>query len=197
MKLLLSLLLFLLLAGCEITPSVTPSSVETLSVNAQKFDYLHYFLTVRQMDSEAIIAERAKLKQALTADQQTDDSILFNNVKLAILYSKTKSPAHNPFDAKAILNKLSLPMMAKPSAAVSEEQEKPFKEPFSEKNQAFLILLHDLLNEQLVIYGGLEKKSSSIDSLKTEITKLEAEITQLEAQIKQLKNIEKTISQRG
>ena len=189
MKVFASLLILLLLTGCETTaPVVTAQKITALKITAMNFDYPQYFLATRAMDQQALIGERKRLKTLLSNTststlKKIGDETLLHQLQLAILYSQPDVVTHNPYDAKALLNQLSF------SQHKISQQQVEYSQ-FSLHNQAFFMMLREQLNQQLFIYNDVAKQKAMNDTL-------QSAIEQLKAKIIKLKNIEKTISLRG
>ena len=124
-------------------------------------------------------------------DLMASEKIVFKaNMQLIMLYSLPNSPIHNPYTAKAQLNNYSL-----------ESHEHSV---FNASDLAFVIMLKDQLNQQLLIleelnnYKGAYKQSKNLIAVQQiEISEAKKTITQLNKKIIQLKKIEKAISEHG
>lgn len=171
LKNLLFPLFLLLLSGCELIPSTIANNPATVEVLAGNFNYQQYYLAIKSMPENALQQEAESLKN------QTNSTV--DEIKLALLYCLPNSPIHNPYNAKAILNKFT---------------DKQSNVTFSQDNQAFLVLLKDLLNQQLFVFDKYNKKSQNQTST---IAELAEQVQLLQAQIEQLKKIETSLNNRG
>lgn len=170
-----TLLLFILLTtitGCELIPLA-----KTNEKSSGYYNYHQYYLSLKTMPAKAIKAEVNSLKN-------TDATHLniTNKLKLALVYCLPNSPIYNPYNAKDILNKLELN---------NKQFQKQFQ--FSSENLAFLMLLKDALNQQLLTF---EKHNQQITKQNQEMDKLKAELISLKAKITQLKSIENKLNER-
>lgn len=171
-------LALLLLTGCELIPSTMANKPAAVEVLAGNFNYQQYYLAIKSMTTTTLQQEADALKnKADNQSNKTNNTV--NEIKLALLYCLPNSPIHNPYNAKAILNKFT----DKQSAIT-----------FSQDNQAFLALLKDLLNQQLFVFDKYNKKSQNQTST---IAELAEQVQLLQAQIEQLKKIETSLNNRG
>ncbi|WP_448249393.1 hypothetical protein [Thalassotalea agariperforans] len=171
LKKLLFPLFLLLLSGCELIPSPVTNKPATVEILPGNFNYQQYYLAIKSMPVNVLQQEADSLKN------QTNSTV--DEIKLALLYCLPNSPIHNPYNAKAILNKFT---------------DKQSKVTFSQDNQAFLVLLKDLLNQQLFVFDKYNKKSQNQTST---IAELAEQVQLLQAQIEQLKKIETSLNNRG
>lgn len=171
LKNLLFPLFLLLLSGCELIPSPITNKPATVEILPGNFNYQQYYLAIKSMPVNVLQQEADSLKN------QTNSTV--DEIKLALLYCLPNSPIHNPYNAKAILNKFT---------------DKQSKVTFSQDNQAFLVLLKDLLNQQLFVFDKYNKKSQNQTST---IAELAEQVQLLQAQIEQLKKIETSLNNRG
>ena len=144
---------------------------------SKKVDFSHYYLWIKSLNEEEIAQEIIQQKNNKLSGYAPAD------VQLVMLYSLPKSPIHNPYTAKAMLNDYPLA---------------PYIETlFSATDLAFIVMLKDQLNQQLLLleeltnYKGVYKQTKNINASQ------QVKIDQLNKQIIQLKKIEKTISKRG
>ena len=100
-----------------------------------------------------------------------------------MLYSLPNSPAHNPYTAKTMLNDYPLAPYVEAS--------------FSTTDLAFIVMLKDQLNQQLLLLEQLTNYKGAYQQSKKFNDAQQLKIDQLNEQIIQLKKIEKTISKRG
>ena len=171
LKNLLFPLFLLLLSGCELIPSPITNKPATVEILPGNFNYQQYYLAIKSMPVNVLQQEADSLKS------QTNSTV--DEIKLALLYCLPNSPIHNPYNAKAILNKFT---------------DKQSNVTFSQDNQAFLVLLKDLLNQQLFVFDKYNKKSQNQTST---IAELAEQVQLLQAQIEQLKKIETSLNNRG
>lgn len=164
----------LLLSGCQLLPD---SRNNTVIFN-------HYYLWIKSLDAEEIVQEISRQKNnKLSGLAQAD-------IHLIMLYSLPNSPVHNPYTAKSQLN---------------DYQLEPYENTiFSTADLAFIVMLKDQLNQQLLLleelnnFKGAYKQSKSLITVQ-QIETLEDQktISQLNEKIIQLKKIEKAISEHG
>lgn len=164
---LLTILLLFSLSGCQLLDE---------SSN-KKTDFSHYYLWIKSLNEAEVAEEIVKQKGNIQSGYAHAD------VQLLMLYSLPNSPIHNPYTAKSMLNNYSLT----PSIEAS----------FSTADLAFIVMLKDQLNQQLLLlekitnYRGVYKQAKKLNAAQ------ELQIHKLKKQIIQLKKIEKTISKRG
>ena len=168
------LISLLLLSGCGLLPD--------LRINTVNFN--HYYLWIKSLNDEEVVQEISRQKNnKLSGVAQAD-------IHLIMLFSLPNSPVHNPYTAKTQLN---------------DYQLEPYEETiFSTTDLAFVVMLKDQLNQQLLIleelnnYKGAYKQSKKmIAEQQVEISDAQKIITQLNQKIIQLKKIEKAISEHG
>lgn len=171
---LLIIVLLSALSGCQLLDVSKSIEVE---VKPTEVDFSHYYLWVKSLNDDEIAQE--------VIQQQSNKQLSYaqGDVQLIMLYSLPNSPIHNPYTAKRLLNDYSLV---------------PYSDTiFSATNLAFIVMLKDQLNQQLLLlekitnYKGAYKQSKKLN------TAQQLKIDQLNEQIIQLKKIEKTISKRG
>ena len=164
----------LLLNGCGLLPDLRINTV----------NYNHYYLWIKSLNDEEVVQEISRQKNnKLSGVAQAD-------IHLIMLFSLPNSPVHNPYTAKTQLN---------------DYQLEPYEETiFSTTDLAFVVMLKDQLNQQLLIleelnnYKGAYKQSKKmIAEQQVEISEAQKIITQLNQKIIQLKKIEKAISEHG
>lgn len=164
----------LLIAGCEILPNSSQNSAQ----------FNHYYLWIKSLNDEEVLQEISKQRANKKAGLTNAD------LHLIMLYSLPNSPVHNPYTAKSQLNDFQL---------------EPYEETtFSTTDLAFIVMLKDQLNQQLLIleqlnnYKGAYKQSKNlIGTQKKQLLEAKNEITQLKKTIIQLKKIEQAISEHG
>jgi len=153
-------------------------------INNNKVDFSHYYLWIKSLNNEEITQEIMRQKRNKQSGFAKAD------VQLIMLYSLPNSPIHNPYTAKSQLNAYQL---------------EPFDGSiFNADDLAFIVMLKDQLNEQLLLleqldnYKGAYKQAKQLlADQQLQIANNQQKIQQLNKQIMELKKIEKTISQRG
>lgn len=168
------LVCFLLLSGCHLLPD---SKKDTVTFN-------HYYLWIKSLNNEEIVQEISRQKN------NKHSGLAQADIHLIMLYSLPNSPVHNPYTAKTQLN---------------DYQLDPYEDTiFNATDLAFVVMLKDQLNQQLLIleelnnYKGAYKQSKDLIAVQQiEISEANEIITQLNKKIIQLKKIEKAISEHG
>ncbi len=168
----------ILLSGCQL-PGNTQNN---------NGSYGQYYLALQQFSQEQLNTEIKIIqnKTALIPSNSAQDDY-DNQIKLLLLYSLPKSPIHNSFNAKALLNKLNrLTKQQNNALAIINPSEK-----------AFITLLNDQLNQQILMRNRLlsnqqEQQNQQQQNQQALIKKIHL----LEQTIKQLKNIDQTIDKR-
>ncbi|QBG35720.1 hypothetical protein [Litorilituus sediminis] len=135
------------------------------------FSYSQYYLWLKTLNAEELVTELAQQKQALNSQESQQ-----TKVKLLLLHTLPSSPEYQPYKAKTLLNQVPL------SASQFN----------SEQNLAFMLLIKDLLNAQLLL---IEKHQRQTDKDKQAISQFQQQINLLEQQLEQLKKIEQSINQ--
>ena len=163
------LIIFMLfpLSGCQLLDDS----------HSKKVDFSHYYIWIKSLNDEEVQQEIIQQKNSKDSGYATAD------IHLIMLYSLPNSPIHNPYTAKTLLNDY-------PLAPYSEST-------FSDIDLAFIVMLKDQLNQQLLILKQLENYKGVYQQSKKVNAAQELKINQLNKQIIQLKKIEKTISKRG
>ncbi|WP_448547535.1 hypothetical protein [Thalassotalea fusca] len=147
-------------------------------------DASHYYLWIKTLSDEELAAEITRQKQnKLNGVANTD-------LLLVMLHSLPNAPIHNPYTAKAQLNTYQL---------------EPYNHAiFTPKDLAFIVMLKDQLNQQLLLLKELEnyqgayhQAQSLIAKQDKQLSQQQLKITQLNKQIVQLKKIEQAINKRG
>lgn len=171
---LLIIVLLSALSGCQLLDESKSIEVE---VKPTQVDFSHYYLWVKSLNDDEIAQEIIQQKNNKQSGYAQAD------VQLIMLYSLPTSPIHNPYTAKTLLN--DYPLV-------------PYSETvFSATDLAFIVMLKDQLNQQLLLLEKITNyKGVYIQSKKLNSTQ-QLKIDQLNEQIIQLKKIEKTISERG
>lgn len=170
-----------LLSGCKLTSN---------NINS-RLTYGEYYLALQQYNPQQLIAEVEKQKNSV------EKTPLYANdydaqIKLMLLYSLPKSPIYNSFHAKILLNQLK-----------SEDNNAAFAS-ITPNEQAFISLLHDQLNQRLLmrsrLIGQQEELQKSALAQQQKAIEIQQNLTEqvklLEQTIKQLQNIEKAIDKR-
>lgn len=164
----------LLLSGCQLLSLPNKDNVE----------FNHYYLWIKSLNDEEILQEISRQKSNKLS------GLVKADMQLIMLYSLPNSPIHNPYTAKAQLNDYPL-----------ESYEYSV---FNAADLAFVVMLKDQLNQQLLIleqlnnYKGAYKQSKEfITEQNLEVIEAKKTINQLNKKIIQLKKIEKAISEHG
>jgi len=162
-----TILLIFMLSGCQLLDDSSH----------KKPDFSHYYLWIKSLNDDEVKKEIVKQKSNIKSGYTQAD------VQLIMLYSLPNSPIHNPYTAKSMLN--DYPLI-------------PYTETtFSATDLAFIVMLKDQLNQQLLLlekitnYKGVYKQAKKLN------TAQQLQINKLNNQIIQLKKIEKIISNRG
>ncbi|XQW85614.1 hypothetical protein ACOYR1_02455 [Thalassotalea piscium] len=169
-----------LFSGCQTTPT-TPATPKS---NTDYSYYGSYYLWIKSLDNEELVQEiKKQQREELEGNQQAEYHLL-------LLHSLPNSPIHNPYTAKSKINQQGL---------IQEAQAQ-----FNVSDLAFIIMLRDQLNQQLLILNKLiNKEKANTESQKQlqvqqqSIDKLEQQSQKLQQQILQLKNIERSINDHG
>lgn len=139
-------------------------------------NFSHYYLWIKSLNDKEVAQEITRQKSNKQQGSKTD-------VQLIMLYSLPNSPIHNPYTAKSMLNDYPLA---------------PYLETtFSTSDLAFIVMLKDQLNQQLLLLAQITNYKGVYQQSKTVNAAQQLKINQLNQQIIQLKKIEKTISERG
>lgn len=163
---LLLIAVFINLSGCQLTESSRDGS-----------QYSHYYLWLKSLSSEELLAETHKQKQNI------DSGFFDAEVNLALLYSLPNSPIYNPYTAKTTLNKLTI----SPQQAVQ----------ISAADFGFISMMKDQLNQQILTLNKLiiteqlsQENQTLLKGKETEHAALQIQYQKLKQQINQLKKIE-------
>lgn len=174
-----SLITFLLcmstLAGCQ--------SLYQTQASMNTSNYGSYYLWIKSLSKEELGEEiRRQQEKSKQGNEQAE-------MQLLILHSLPNSPIHNPYTAKSKLNQHELA---------------PDSAQFNVSDFAFIVMLKDQLNQQLLVLNKLIlNEKLALETLKQvelqqqSIEQLESQSKKLKEQIKQLKNIEKSINEHG
>ncbi|WP_114327585.1 hypothetical protein [Candidatus Colwellia aromaticivorans] len=145
--------------------------------NSNKVDFSDYYLWIKSLSDDEIVEEIFQQKSNKQSGYAQAD------VQLIMLYSLPDSPIHNPYTAKTLLN--DYPLV-------------PYSETtFSTTDLAFVVMLKDQLNQQLLLLEQLTNYKGAYQQSKKVNLEQQLKIDQLNKQIIQLKKIEKTLSNRG
>lgn len=152
--------------------------------NNNKTDFSHYYLWIKSLNDEEVVQEINQQKLNKKSGYINAD------LQLIMLYSLPNSPIHNAYTAKSQLN---------------DYQLEPYNNAiFNATDLAFVVMLKDQLNQQLLLLEELNNYKSAYKQSKTllasqqqQIDSNQQTIAQLNKQIVQLKKIEKAISERG
>ena len=154
-------------------------------------DLSHYYLWIKTLSSEELKFEINRQKQ------NQKNSIANAELLLVMLHSLPNAPIHNPYTAKAQLNTYQL---------------EPYNSAiFTPKDLAFIVMLKDQLNQQLLLLKELNNfkgayqqaqmliatNEKQLEKQKLDVARLNTQIEQLNKQLVQLKKIEQTINKRG
>ena len=170
-----------ILSGCQTTPiNNTPK------VTKDKTSYGEYYLELQTLNKIELITEVEKLQLKITQIPTSSPQQDYNTqIKLLLLYSLTKSPIYNTFNAKSLLNK-----MKREETTTSIIKLNP-----SEKG--LIALLRDQLNQRLLMRNRLlEQQQTQQDEALKQQQELVNKTHLLEQIIAQLKKIEQTINKR-
>lgn len=168
------ILLLSILSGCQQMPYS----------NSNRVYFSDYYLWIKSLSEDEITQEIIEQKNNKESGYAKAD------VQLIMLYSLPNSPIHNPYTAKTMLNDYPL---------------EPYNDStFNSTDLAFIVMLKDQLNQQLLLleqltnYKGAYQQSKKVNTAQQlKINLRNKKINQLNKQIIQLKKIEKTISERG
>jgi len=164
----------ILIGGCKLLPDFNKNTVT----------FNHYYLWIKSLNDEEVVQEISRQKNnKLSGLAQAE-------MHLIMLYSLPNSPVHNPYTAKTQLN---------------DYQLEPYENTiFNTTDLAFVVMLKDQLNQQLLIleefnnYKGAYKQSKNLIAVQqVEISEAKKTIDQLNKKIIQLKKIEEAISEHG
>lgn len=163
-----------LISGCQLTNSS----------NAEYSYYGSYYLWIKSLDNDELIEEiNSQQQKELAGDKAAEYHLL-------LLHSLPSSPIHNPYTAKSKLNQ---------QALIEDAQTQ-----FNVSDLAFIIMLRDQLNQQLLILNKLINKEKAntenkkqLEVQQQSIEKLEQRSQKLQQQIIQLKKIERSINDHG
>ena len=168
------LLMLFTMTGCQLLGDSNNSMVES---NSDEVNFSHYYLWIKGLNDDEIVQEISQQKSNKQSGYAQAD------IQLIMLYSLPNSPIHNPYTAKTLLNDYPLA---------------PYIETiFSATDLAFVIMLKDQLNQQLLLLEQLTNYKGAYQQSKKVNAAQQLKINQLNKQIIQLKKIEKTISKRG
>lgn len=175
----------ILSSGCQLTSN---------NINSHLSDG-EYYLSLQQLNQLQLTDEIEK--QQVSIEQIPQGPANYNaQIKLLLLYSHPKSPIYNSFHAKVLLNQL------------KAEQDNAAFASITPDEQAFISLLHDQLNQRLLMRNRLisqhkEQQESLQKTAQTQqqhAIKIQQRLTEqvklLEQTIKQLQDIEQAIDKR-
>lgn len=186
--LLFTILMLFAMSGCQLMGDVNNNKAESnngqlesnsdkLESNSDTANFSHYYLWIKNLNRDEISQEIIQQKS------NKESGYTQANVQLIMLYSLPTSPIHNPYSAKTLLNDYPLTPNIKTT--------------FSDTDLAFIVMLKDQLNQQLLLleqltnYKGVYQQSKSVNA------EQQLKIDELNKQIIQLKKIERIISERG
>lgn len=169
----LILIAIMIVSGCQLT-NKSPLSTPT---------YGHYYLWLKSLSEEELLQEIDQQKQNELAGHTESE------VYLLLLHALPKSPIHNPYTAKSMLNQFQLQYI---------------ESRYNPTNLALITLLRDQLNEELLSLQKLEETTEQYKLLQIELTNIQTDnndkskkLLQLQQQIIQLRKIENTINEHG
>ena len=139
-----------------------------------------YYLSIKQLTSSELVNEIEKQKNKINS--HNENKHMQAKMNLILLYSLPRSPIHNPYTAKANLNKFT---------------KQYFNYQHNPADSALITLLKDQLNQQLSLFKQLiSQEIMQEEKLQQQqkIVELEQQRSQLEQQITQLKTIEKNLN---
>ena len=181
LNIVLSILLLTTVSACQLLPQETETPKEEIE---DETTYGHYYLWIKSLSDEELNQEIKLQKQQVLAEDNSAE------VNLLLLHSLPNSPVHNPYTAKAKLNQ--------------QIFQQYIESTFSVSDLAFIIMLKDQLNQQLLLLRKLiaqdnknEQSQEKLATLQRENKVLNEKVMQLETQIIQLKKIEQVISEHG
>ncbi len=171
------------LSACQLTPP------EVNNNPVKRASYSQYYLWLKTLDNNQILAEEVKQK-SLKADSSQEANSLSQS-KLILIYSLSNTSLHQPYKAKRLLNEYLLTNGNN-----------------SDENVAFTILLRDQLNSQLHL---LEKQNATdkecnkqldehhllIEQLQKQLDQTNKQLNQVNQQLMLLKQIDQNINERG
>jgi len=170
---LLITLLMSILSGCQLLPD---SNSDKIDLN-NKVELSQYYLWIKSLNDDEVAEEVRQQK----SDKQSGYGKA--DLQLIMLYSLPNSPNHNPYTAKTLLNDYPLITYDETS--------------FNGADLAFIVMLKDQLNQQLLLLEQLTNYKGAYQQAKKLNTAQQLNINHLQTQIIQLKKIEKTLSKRG
>jgi len=144
---------------------------------SNKVNFGHYYLWIKSLNDDEVAQEIIQQKS------NKHSGFAQAEVQLIMLYSLPNSPIHNPYTAKTLLNGYTLVPY--------------FETTFSAADLAFIVMLKDQLNQQLLLLQELSNSKGVYQQSKKVNAVQQLKIDQLNKKIIQLKNIEKTLSNRG
>jgi len=164
-----------LLSACQLTPlEVNENSVKRVS-------YSQYYLWLKTLDNNQILAEELKQKSLKADSSQEANSP--SHSKLILIYSLPNTSLHQPYKAKRLLNEYLLT-----------------GDNNSKEDAAFTLLLRDQLNSQLHL---LEKQNATdkecnqqFDEHHLIIEQLQKQLDRVNQQLMLLKQIDQNINER-
>jgi len=172
----------ILLSGCELIKPIQSQGGESTQHSDNGY-FGNYYLWIKNLSDVELKSEISHQQ----SQQKLGDE--YANIYLAIIHSLANSPIYNPYTAKSILNEQALD---------------PEHMLFNMPDFAFIILLKDSLNKQLLALNKLivkeqllEEANKQFSSYQLSIENLEISSEKLKEQIKQLKAIEARINDQG
>lgn len=178
-KTLTTFIFIIVLSGCGLIKPIPQQGISS----PQNGYFGNYYLWIKNLSD-------AELKSEIS-HQQSQHKLgdEYANIYLAIIHSLANSPIYNPYTAKSILNEQALD---------------PDNMSFNMPDFAFIILLKDSLNKQLLALNKLIVKEQSLEEINKQLSSSQLSIESLEIsseklkeQIKQLKAVEARINNQG
>lgn len=180
--------LALALTGCHSNDGnnaqVSDADSNHATCSQRSGDYGDYYLYLKTLSSKDFLAEIERQKVARSQGEQGAQ------MRITLLYSLPQSPIYNVYSAKTVLNK----------ALNKVESEGVENTALMSKNNAFVALLKDQLNQQIRLIEQIKvnnvKENDDLIS-NNKIIELENKVIELSIKIEQLRDIEKNISSQG
>ncbi len=168
-----------LLSACQLTEK------KSSNVQPHFLRYSQYYLWLKTLTNEQVIAEEAEQKSLMASQSQENSSNeLLAQSKLILIYSLANTPLHQPYKSKRLLNDYLLTNDVK-----------------NNENLAFSMFLREHLNTQLKLHEKLEAQKKEFnkrdDDYHALIKQLQQQLDQVNQQLILLKRIDQNINERG
>ncbi len=168
-----------LLSACQLTEK------KSSNVQPHFLRYSQYYLWLKTLTNEQVIAEEAEQKSLMASQSQENSSNeLLAQSKLILIYSLANTPLHQPYKSKRLLNDYLLTDDVK-----------------NNENLAFSMFLREHLNTQLKLHEKLEAQKKEFnkrdDDYHALIKQLQQQLDQVNQQLILLKRIDQNINERG